>query len=299
MNETPLNIGLRELQAANLRDVRQIYNIDGLLERLDSEASGPLRLRQFDPEERDVASPLKASFLGWVRALEHACAVLEIGSVAGALSDPTGEFSELLGPYLRFRNLSRSLGLPLGWGLQFPQYQYLGTTASGPYQGEWFANFLTLDNAAQNSDLKRLLDVVGRIKPHAKLELFKASQSKQSLVAALSKPAEERTEVQCAIAGLEAILLFSEDLLRLLERATDASRLVWRLYRTYFASPALMQFVDNVSRLSDETPNEVAAFTRFHAAAQGNFDSLTARLSLDPDFGTIAPSARRFFQEEQ
>lgn len=299
MNQTPLYIDLQKLQADNLRDVRQIYNIDGLLERLESEVSGPLRLRQLDPEGRNVASPLKPSFLEWVRALEHACAVLEIGSVAGALSDPTGEFSKVLGPYLRFRNLSRNSGLQLGWGLQFPQYRYLGSTASGPYQGEWFANFLRLDNAAQDADLKRLLDIVGRLKPHARHELFRASQSKEILVAALSTPAEARTEVQCAIVGLEALLLFSEDLLQLLERATDASKFVWRLYRNYFASPALMQFVDNVSQLSGDSPNEAVAFSRFHAATQGAYDALTARLILNPDLENVAPGARQSFQEEQ
>lgn len=275
----------RAAKIDNLRDVWQLYRIHDLVDSFLSNSREAHSAALLSGDQALLSRPEGQLFLQTMRRMEHTCLVLEIGLIVGAISDPQLDVARALEPYLFLREQlqrseERSLDRPL------PRLEYLGLHfETGRDNWEWFSKFLRIDALAGAEEVVCLSEVAASIpETEDRHELLTTVSDRERVLHAVTKPAEERTRVEMAIAGLEILFEFSEKLVALLDSTyEDSASLLMALYVDLFASRPLLRVVLRaVHATVKDTGMEASHLDEFAAYRSLHFRALASRRQFAP-----------------
>lgn len=243
MSQEFTSVGLEDFRQENLVQVCHLY-------RLDKRMKDLMPLLHMSPRDRNrllrhhetaAISAEEAPVRQWLDKLLHLCGVLETGWRSGALAErkplvPATLIEIVHLPEVRAYYCER---YPLAHIEGFLERVRGEGSTSIYFEPTWFAALLRLDANIRDKKLVRLLMIVDGywFDETSYRTLRSNTKSKTSIIDAVITPADERTPLQSALAGLEAFALFCDDLQSLLNEVQDKRELqdaAFNLYRYWF-----------------------------------------------------------------
>lgn len=282
---------LEDFRRDNLAQVWRLYRLDKRL----SELTPVLHMSGNDRDwllRHHKTAPIKAEEAPARQKLDkllHLCGVLEAGWRSGAIAEqiplvPPALIELVLLPEVRAYYSER---YPLAHIGAFLERIRGGRTAPVYFQPAWFAALLRLDSNIRDKKLVKLLMIVdgywfGSVNYRS---LRSAVKRQISIIDAVITPADERSPLQSALAGLEAFALFCDDLQSLLNLVHDKRELqdaAFDLYRYWFLvrGEELKVLLERAISVLSAFPEQVEAQPRTSSSIELLFKRAHASASL-------------------
>lgn len=244
MNQGLEGAQLDEFRRANLAQVWNLYRGKKRMAELapvaQMAANDRSRLLRHH-ETADIDSEIEIHYRQRLDKLLHLCGILEAGWCSGALAFPDPPIPAELDAILSLPEVCTYFQntYPLAHMERFLERIHAKRVTPFYFEPTWFAALLRLDANIRDKKMVDLLLIVdgywsGEINFRS---LVTAVQQREVIIEAITTPRDLRSPLQLAIAGLEAFLLFCDDLQELLDRVESKKELqeaAFDLYRYWF-----------------------------------------------------------------